>query len=117
MSDIAIRAAETSDAEAIHEIMGCPRVIANSMQLPWRTLEWHRWWLGRRRPEDHLLVAIIDERVIANLGLETVEAARRSHPASMRTSVHDDFHNRGGGHALMAEAAQGPGTELRLPSR
>jgi putative acetyltransferase len=101
MSDIEIRAAEISDAEAIHEIMGCPGVIANSMQLPWRTLEWHRRWLGRRRPEDHLLVAIIDERVIGNLGLDTVGAARRSHVATMGMSVHDDFQNRGVGSALM----------------
>jgi putative acetyltransferase len=102
VSEIVIRAAEPSDAEAIHEIMSCPRVIANSMQLPWRSLEWHRQWLGQRPADSPLLVATVDGRVVGNLGLDRVGGARRSHVASMGMSVHDDFQNRGIGGALVA---------------
>jgi putative acetyltransferase len=100
--EIEIRAAEPSDAEAIHEIMSCPRVIANSMQLPWRSVEFHRHWLGQRKSDEHFLVAVIDGRVIGNLGLDVLGRARRSHVASLGMSVHDDFQNRGVGSALMA---------------
>jgi putative acetyltransferase len=102
VSEIVIRAAEQSDAEAIHEIMTCPRVMANSMQLPWRPVEFHRQWLGQRKPDEHLLVAVIDGRVVGNLGLDLVGRARRSHVASIGMSVHDDFQGRGVGSALMA---------------
>ena len=102
MSEIFIRAAEQADAEAIHEIMSCPRVIFNTMQLPWRSVELHRQWVAQRKPNDHFLVAEIDGRVVGNLGLDLAGAPRRSHVASMGMSVHDDFQNRGVGSALMA---------------
>jgi hypothetical protein len=35
VSDIQIRAAEASDAEAIFDIYNCPNVIANTLQLPY----------------------------------------------------------------------------------
>lgn len=101
MSEIEIRAAEPSDAEAIHQILNCPSVIANTMQLPWRSLEQRREWLGKRRSDDHFLVALVDGRVVGNLGLGAAGNARRSHVASMGMSVHDDFQNRGIGSALM----------------
>ena len=102
MSEIEIRAAEPSDAEAIHEIMSCPGVIANTMQLPWRSLESHRQWFSQGKSDGHFLVAVIDGRVVGNLGLDAARRPRRSHVASMGMSVHDDFQNRGVGHALMA---------------
>ena len=102
MSEIEIRAAEPSDIEAIHQIMICPSVVANSMQLPWRSLEVHRQWFGQPQADRHFLVAVIDGRVVGNLGLDPVGRARRTHVATMGMSVHDDFQNRGVGSALMA---------------
>ena len=102
MSEIEIRAAEPSDAEAIHEIMSSPGVIANTMQLPWRSVESHRQWFDQRKSEDHFLVAVVDRRVVGILGLNAVRRPRRNHVATVGMSVHDDFQNRGIGHALMA---------------
>jgi putative acetyltransferase len=99
--EIEIRAAEALDAEAIHEIMSCPSVMANTMQLPWRSLERHREWLDARLAEGHFLVAVVDGRVVGNLGLGVRTAARRNHTAAMGMSVHDDFQHRGVGSALM----------------
>jgi putative acetyltransferase len=101
MSEIEIRGVEPSDVEAMHEILSCPGVIANTMRLPWRSLEQHREWFNLRKTEDHMLVAVIDGRVVGNLGLGGVGPARRSHVASMGMSVHDDFQGRGVGTALM----------------
>ncbi len=101
MSEIQIRAFEPADAEAIHEIFNCPKVIANTMQVPWRSLDQRREWLSQRRTAGHFLVAVIDGRVVGNLGLDAAGGLRRSHVATMGMSVHDDFQNRGVGHALM----------------
>jgi putative acetyltransferase len=101
MSEIQIRGAEPSDAEAIHEILSCPRVTANSMQLPWRSLEQRRNWINQHVASGNFLVAAVDGRVVGNLGLDLAGASRRSHVASMGMSVHDDFQNRGVGSALM----------------
>jgi L-phenylalanine/L-methionine N-acetyltransferase len=102
MSDIQIRAAEASDAEALHEIFKCPGVIANTMQLPWQSLEKRRAWLsGHLGEASQLLVAEVDGRVVGNLGLDLFRAMRRRHVAGMGMSVHDDFQNRGVGNALM----------------
>lgn len=102
MSDIVVRSVEDSDAAAIHEILSCPGVIANTLQLPWQSFEHHRRWLDQRKSEDHFLVAVLDGRVVGNLGLGGAGRARRSHVASMGMSVHDDFQNRGVGNALMS---------------
>ncbi|MCA1646551.1 MAG: GNAT family N-acetyltransferase [Chloroflexi bacterium] len=102
MSKIEIRAAESSDTEAIHDIMNCPGVIHNTMQLPWRSLDQRRDWVAQRKSDDHFLVAVVDGHVVGNLGLGREGPARRNHVASMGMSVHDDFQNRGVGTALMA---------------
>jgi putative acetyltransferase len=102
MSEIHIRSAESSDADAIHEIFNCPIVIANTMQLPWQSLDKRRDWLSQRLADGgHLLVAVIDGRVVGNLGLSIERAARRRHVGRMGMAVHGDFHNRGVGNALM----------------
>ncbi len=101
MSEIQIRAAEPSDAEAIHQIYNCPRVFANTLQLPWRPLELRRERLARLEPDVHRLVAVIDGRVVGDLGLHLEQNARRRDCASMGMSVHDDYQGRGIGSALM----------------
>src|SRR5438067_1575061 len=69
VSEIEIRAAEPSDAEALYDIFNCPNVIANTLQIPWRTLEYRRERLAHAQPDVHQLVATIDGRVVGQLGL------------------------------------------------
>jgi putative acetyltransferase len=106
MTEVEIRAAEASDAEAIHAIMTCPKVMANTLQLPWRSIEWHREWLRRVQAEGHLLVAVVEGRVVGNIGLEVQSAARRRDVGSIGMSVHDDYQGRGVGNALMVAVIQ-----------
>lgn len=102
MSEITIRALEPSDIEAVHEIFRCPRVVANTLQLPWRSLEYTRERFGRVQADAHVLVAVVDGRVVGNIGLQIEQGARRRDVGSFGMSVHDDFQGRGIGTALMA---------------
>jgi putative acetyltransferase len=102
VSEVEIRAAEASDAEAFHDILRCPKVIANTLQLPWRSVELQRERLRERAPGVHRLVAVIDGRVVGNISLHQSQNLRRRDVASFGMAVHDDFQNRGVGSALMA---------------
>jgi len=102
MSEITIRAAEPSDAEAIHALLDQPLAQANTLQLPYRTLEERRQRLAQTDANMHRLVALVDGRVVGELGLRVAAAGRRRGVADIGMAVHDDFHGRGVGSALMA---------------
>lgn len=99
--EVRIRAAEMDDAEALHELFACPGVIANTLQLPWRSLEYRRSRL-QPDPNAHRLVALVGGRVVGNLGLHVEQNPRRRDCASMGMAVHDAYQGQGVGSALVA---------------
>lgn len=100
---IRVRAFEPDDVPALTEIMNCPGVARDTLQLPYRSVEFRRQWTQRlQSPESHHLVAEFDRRVVGNLGLTVEPAARRRHVGSIGMGVHDEFQGRGVGAALMA---------------
>jgi L-phenylalanine/L-methionine N-acetyltransferase len=101
LSEIEIRATEPSDAEAISAIMNGPKVVANTLQLPWRPLSHQRERL-EARPGVHQLVAVIDGQVVGQLNVHQNQSPRRRDVASFGMAVNESFHNRGVGSALMA---------------
>jgi putative acetyltransferase len=101
VSKIEIRAAEASDAEAYHELFACPGVMAGTLRLPWRSLDRQRERLRETPPGMHRLVAVVEGRMVGDLGLQLNQNPRRRHVASFGMAVHDDFQNRGVGSALM----------------
>jgi putative acetyltransferase len=101
MATISVRAREPRDIDALHEVMGCPGVVRQTMQLPFRSLEGRREQYNQSRPEMHSLVAELDGRVVGQLGLHLESAARRRHVGSIGMAVHDDFQGQGIGSALM----------------
>src|SRR5207244_10837707 len=102
VSEIKSRATEPTDVDALHEIFSCPGVTANTLQLPWRSTEFTRERFGQARPDSYGLVAVVDGRVVGNLGLHIVQNARRRDVGALGMSVHDAFQNRGIGSALIA---------------
>jgi L-phenylalanine/L-methionine N-acetyltransferase len=101
---IKIRAAEPGDYESFREIMLQPRAQAMTLQLPLPSLEMWKKRLADAMDDGHVLVAELDGKVVGNLGLHIAKALRRRHTASLGMSVHDDFHHRGVGSALMEAA-------------
>jgi putative acetyltransferase len=101
VSEISIRSAEPSDAEAIHAILRCPGVVANTLQLPWRPLDYTRGRFTSSEGERYSLVAVVGERVVGHLGLHILDNPRRRDVGTFGMAVHDDFQGRGVGSALM----------------
>ena len=102
---IAIRAAEPGDFEAIREIMTQPKAQAQTLQLPYASLEMWKKRISETAPGDHVLVAEIDGKVVGNLGLHSMaKSARRRHVGYLGMSVHDAWHRKGVGAALMESA-------------
>ena len=101
MSEVTIRATEPFDAEAIHAILTCPGVVANTLGLPWRPVQDTRE-RAELRPGWHSFVALVDCQVVGNLGLHISQNPRRRDVADIGMAVHDDFQNRGVGSAMMS---------------
>jgi putative acetyltransferase len=101
--EIRIRAAEPTDAEALAELFACPRVQANTLQLPFRSVEFSRSRL-QADPLAHRLVALVDGRVVGMLSVHLEPNPRRRHCAGLGMAVHDSFQGQGVGTALMRAA-------------
>ena len=99
---ITVRAAEPGDFEAIRDIMTQPKAQAQTLQLPYASLEMWKKRIAETAPGDDVLVAEIDGRVVGNAGLHSgAKSARRRHVGAIGMSVHDAWHRKGVGTALM----------------
>jgi putative acetyltransferase len=102
--EILIRAQEPEDIETIAEISMCPSVVADTLQLPFRSLAERRARLAQPEEGVHRLVAEGDGRVVGTLGLHVEPNPRRRHAGSLGMAVHDAFQGQGVGSALLAAA-------------
>ncbi len=92
-----IRAIRAEDAAAIHELRQQPEVRRFTPAMPSdRVVDYFAKW----GPNDHVLVAEIDGRVVGYAGLHLRDGKRR-HSAWLGIAVHDEFAGRGAGQALM----------------
>ena len=103
-TNILIRAAEPSDYLDIQKIFSDPAVIAGTLQLPYPTAELWRQKLATPPPSMHSLVACVSDEVVGQLSLIPTTRPRRNHTAGLGMAVRSDFHGRGLGSRLMAEA-------------
>jgi len=100
MPAIHVRAQEPRDVEAMAEIFGCPGVIAGTLQLPYRSVEWRAQWMARDG-DSYRLVAEVEGRVVGSLGLHLGASPRQRHMASVGMAVHDDFQGQGVATAML----------------
>jgi putative acetyltransferase len=100
MSDVKIRAARASDYQDMYEVLNCPGVVRNTMQLPHVSLDHRKRWMEGLSENDYMLVAEVNGRVVGNIDI-TRHRNRASHSGHLGMAVHDDFQNQGIGSALM----------------
>ncbi len=101
MTKIEIRRARPQDAESFCEIFAQEQVLGGTLQLPFPSVE---KWRERLAAQDAnvMLVAQVEQQVVGNAGLHPEVGRRRMHAASIGMSVHQDWHNKKVGTALMA---------------
>jgi putative acetyltransferase len=103
--NVTVRAAEPGDYAAVCETMSQPIAQANTLQLPMASLEMWRTRLSEFPAGSHMLVAVIDGKVVGNLGLHpAAKQIRRRHVGALGMAVHDAYHGKGVGSALMRAA-------------
>jgi L-phenylalanine/L-methionine N-acetyltransferase len=102
--EILIRAQEPEDGEAIAAIFTCPSVVAETLQLPFRSRAERRESVAQKQEGDHRLVAEVDGIVVGTLGLHVDATPRRRHCGRIGIAVHDRFQGQGVGAALLAAA-------------
>ena len=97
---IMVRALETSDMDAFAEIMSLPGVRRGTLSVGYRSPEQLAAWYERRLKTGVNVCAVIDGRVIGHASLE-VHGQSRAHSAHLGLAVHDAYHRRGVGAALL----------------
>ena len=102
IESLKIRRAEPEDCTDVYEMFTCPKVFAGTLQLPYPSREQWRQRLAHTTEGIYTLVAVVDNKVVGLLGLETFpNKPRRAHVGTFGISVHDDWQGQGIGGALM----------------
>ena len=106
MEGIEVRHGEPGDYAAIREIYAQPRAMAGTLQVPFPS---EAMWKERmEKPPEGLthLVAVVDGKLVGQLGLPAAQGARRRHVAGLWMAVHDAWQGKGVGSALMEAAIE-----------
>jgi putative acetyltransferase len=101
VAGLIIRALEPSDWQGIAALSELPKVRWGTLRLPFTSRE---QWRKRTEnpPEDRTeIVAVLDGSIVGSASIWQGKGRRR-HSGGIGMSVHDDFHGRGIGSALMA---------------
>jgi putative acetyltransferase len=99
--DIVVRAAEPSDVPAITEVMNQPRAYWGTLQWPYHSVALREKKFAELDRNNVQLVALLEGKVVGNIGLHREIAHRRGHAAGIGMAVHDAYAGRGVGSALM----------------
>lgn len=100
-SGVRLRPPRPDDAEALHAIRLQPSVLAGTTALPSERLEDFRARQQQAGPDDHLLVAEVEGRVVGVVGLH-VRRGKRRHSGEIGMMVDEAWQGRGVGRALLA---------------
>ncbi|WP_182087216.1 GNAT family N-acetyltransferase [Aureimonas sp. ME7] len=95
-----IRGAEPGDADGIAALCNLPAFRFGTLRLPFETGDKVRRRLFEGRSDLTLLVAEIGPQIVGTASLHR-DAGRRAHVGAIGMGVHDDFHRRGIGRALL----------------
>lgn len=97
---VMVKRCEPADLEALAEIMNLPGVRRGTLSSGYRRLEQMRAWSESRREGSVIGCAWLDGTIVGNASLEMYRPGR-SHAAHFGVAVHDAYHGRGVGSALL----------------
>ena len=97
---VMVKACEPSDMEAFAEIMSQPGVRRGTLSLGYRNAEQIGAWHELRFKGNVSVCAWLDGRVVGHAGLEIYRRGL-AHGAQLGMGVHDAYHGRGVGKALL----------------
>ena len=98
---LTIRAREPDDWEAIADLLALPKVRFGTLRLPFVSRDATRKWMEKPSEGHTGIVAVLEGRIVGSAGVDQYKG-RRSHVGGIGLCVHDDFHRRGVGAALLA---------------
>jgi putative acetyltransferase len=96
-----LRAMRHEDWPDIVEMQAQPRYRWGTLQTPFRSPDAIRKQLEAISPDEVQIVAVVEGRAVGRAQLQPGKG-RRAHAGYIIMGVHDDFHGRGIGSALMA---------------
>ncbi|WP_236067089.1 GNAT family N-acetyltransferase [Paraburkholderia haematera] len=99
---LTLRALRVGDAEQFHAMGQLPVVMNGNPHMPFRTLASTREYLEKLEPSEIVIAAMVGDTLVGEAEL-TPFKGRRAHAASLGIGVHDAWHRRGIGNALMTE--------------
>ena len=100
MNGVRIRPVRVEDAEMLNELRRQPGVMEFTLGMPSERIADNQKYLESLGPDDHVLVAEAEGRVVGIASLH-VAGGKRRHVGHIGIAVHDDFQNRGIGRSLM----------------
>jgi putative acetyltransferase len=99
---LTIRRAEAEDSVAVAEMFKSLKVFPGTLQVPYPSREYWRKRITDNAESAYYLVAVIDERVVGMVSIDTFpNRPRRKHAGAIGISVHEEWQGKGVGAALM----------------
>ena len=102
IENLRIRRAEPDDSAALYEMFTSPKVYEGTLQVPYPSREMWRQRLAEPGDGRYNLAAVVGDRVVGMLGVQTFPGRpRRRHVGEIDIVVHEEFQGKGVGSALM----------------
>ncbi|MFM0618865.1 GNAT family N-acetyltransferase [Paraburkholderia nemoris] len=99
---LTLRALRVADAEQYHALLQLPAVVNGNPHVPFQTIASTREYLEELAAPEIAIAAMVGDTLVGQAVL-TPFKGRRAHAASLGIGVHDAWHRRGIGNALMTE--------------
>lgn len=103
---LVIRHLEPADISQVHALYTSEHAYSNTLQLPFQPVSAWQRKLECTHPGMACLVAVEEDEIVGQLGLEVSQSPRRRHVASFGMGVKASAQGRGVGSALVSAAIE-----------